>query len=320
VTRGGGAARDQLCVVAMSWDIRGKRVLVTGATSGIGLEAAHSLAQQGANVVLVGRDAAKTARCLDEVRKGARSAEVTSLLCDFSRQADVRRLAYDVLHRFDRLDVLVNNAGGVFRRRTMTEDGIEATFAVNHLGYFLLTQLLLERIVQSAPARIVNVASIAHRSATMDFDDLFFERGYRTMRGYSRSKLANVLYTRTLAQKLAGTDVTVNCLHPGAVDTNMWSSAPVWTKPLLAVIRKVFFIPAKEGGRRIVQLVVDPELSNMTGAYFENGKVTFPSRLAQNDAVARRLWEDSERLTGLTRAPAREVPPRTGDAARVVTP
>ena len=118
----------------MTWDIRGKRVLVTGATSGIGLEAARSLAQQGANVVLVGRDAAKTARCLEEVRKGTPSAEVTSLLCDFSRQADVRRLAYDVLHRFDRLDVVVNNAGGVFRQRTVTEDGIEATFTVNHLG------------------------------------------------------------------------------------------------------------------------------------------------------------------------------------------
>ena len=304
----------------MSWDIRGKRVLVTGATSGIGFEVARSLAQQGANVVLVGRDSAKTARCVDEVRRASPSAEVTSLLCDFSRQADVRRLAYDVLHRFDRLDVLVNNAGGVFRQRTITEDGIEATFAVDHLGYFLLTQLLLERIVQSAPARIVNVASIAHRRGTMDFDDLFFERGYRVMRAYSRSKLANVLYTRALAQKLAGTVVTVNCLHPGAVDTNIWSGAPAWTKPLLAVIRKLLFIPAKEGGRRIVRLVVDPELSNTTGQYFENGRAVRPSRLAQDDAVARQLWEESERLNALVRAPARETAPRPPSPARVVTP
>jgi NAD(P)-dependent dehydrogenase (short-subunit alcohol dehydrogenase family) len=304
----------------MSWDIRGKRVLVTGATSGIGFEAARMLAQRGATVVMVGRDAAKTARCVEEVRKGAAGAEVTSLLCDFSRQADVRRLAYDVLQRFDRLDVLVNNAGGVFLNRTLTEDGIEATFAVNHLGYFLLTQLLLDRIVQSAPARIVNVASIAHRRGTMDFDDLFFERGYRIMRAYSRSKLANVLYTRELARKLAGTGVTVSCLHPGAVDTNIWSSAPPWTKPLLAVIRKLLFIPAKEGGRRIVQLVVDPELSNTTGQYFEDGKLRHASRLAQDDAVARRLWEESERLTGLARANAREAPPRKGDPVRVITP
>jgi NAD(P)-dependent dehydrogenase (short-subunit alcohol dehydrogenase family) len=205
-----------------------------------------------------------------------------------------------VLQRFNRLDVLVNNAGGVFRDRIVTEDGIEATFAVNHLGYFLLTQLLLDRIVQSAPARIVNVASVAHRRGTMDFDDLFFERGYRILRAYSRSKLANVLYTRALAQKLAGTGVTVNCVHPGAVDTNIWSGARTWMKPLLTLVRKVFMIPAKEGGRRIVQLVVDPELSNTTGQYFENGKVVFPSRTAQDDALARRLWEESERLTGLS--------------------
>src|SRR5207244_4925188 len=156
---------------AMTWDIRGKRVLVTGATSGIGLEAARSLAKQGAKVVLVGRDAAKTARCLDDVRASAPGAEVSSLLCDFSRQPEVRRLAEEVLRRYDRLDVLVNNAGTVFKNRTLTEAGIEATFAVNHLGYFLLTQLLLERIVASAPARIVNVASIGHRRGTMDFQD-----------------------------------------------------------------------------------------------------------------------------------------------------
>src|SRR5919106_5004897 len=181
-----------------SWDIRGKRVVVTGATSGIGLEAARSLAKQGANVVMIGRDPAKTARCLEEVRAAAPGAEISSLLCDFSRQADVRRLAEEILQRFDRLDVLVNNAGTVFAKRTLTDDGIEATFAVNHLGYFLLTRLLLDRIVQSAPARIVSVASIAHRRATMDFDDLFFERGYSVFQAYGRSKLANILYSRQL--------------------------------------------------------------------------------------------------------------------------
>src|SRR5437588_12245076 len=144
----------------MTWNIRGKRVLVTGATSGIGLEAARSLAQQGAKVLMVGRDAGKTASCLEEVRRSAPGADVSSLLCDFSRQADVRRLAADVLAKFDRLDVLVNNAGSVFQHRTLTEDGIEATFAVNHLGYFLLTQLLLDRIVRNPPAPTVHVASV----------------------------------------------------------------------------------------------------------------------------------------------------------------
>ena len=283
----------------MTWDIRGKRVLVTGATNGIGLEAARSLARQGAKVVLVGRDAAKTARCLADVRASAPGAEVSSLLCDFSRQKEVRRLAEEVLRRFDRLDVLVNNAGTVFKNRTLTEDGIEATFAVNHLGYFLLTQLLLERIVQSAPARIVNVASIAHRRATMDFDDLFYERGYFLMKAYGRSKLGNVLYTRLLAQKLAGTGVTVNSLHPGAVDTGIWSAAPAWTKPLIAILRKFAFISAEEGGRRIVQLVASPELSGTTGQYFENGGIVDPAPRARDDALARRLWQESERLTGL---------------------
>jgi retinol dehydrogenase-14 len=283
----------------MAWDIRGKRVVVTGATSGIGLEAARSLAKQGAKVVMVGRDAAKTARCLDEVRAGAPGAEVSSVLCDFFRQREVRRLADELLRDFDRLDVLVNNAGTVFKVRTLTEDGIEATFAVNHLGYFLFTQLLLERIVQSAPARIVNVASIGHRRATMDFEDLFFERGYMLMKAYGRSKLANVLYTRLLAQKLAGTGVTVNALHPGAVDTAIWSGAPAWTKPIIAILRRFAFISAEEGGRRIVQLAVSPELSGTTGQYFENGRIIDPAPLARDDALARRLWQESERLTGL---------------------
>ena len=288
---------------AMTWDIRGKRVLVTGATSGIGLEAARSLAKQGAKVVMVGRDTAKTARCLDDVRASAPGAEVSSLLCDFSRQPEVRRLADEVLRRYDRLDVLVNNAGTVFKNRTLTEAGIEATFAVNHLGYFLLTQLLLERIVASAPARIVNVASIGHRRGTMDFQDLFFERGYFLMKAYARSKLGNVMYTRLLAEKLAGTGVTVNSLHPGAVDTAIWSGAPAWARPLIAIIGKFAFISAEEGARRIVHLVVSPELSGTTGQYFEKDRVVDPAPLARDAALARRLWQESERLTGYHEPP-----------------
>ena len=291
----------------MAWEIGGKRVLVTGATSGIGLEAARRLAARGADVVLVGRDAAKTARCVDAVRADARGGKVSSLLCDFSRQSDIRRLADEVLRTFDRLDVLVNNAGTVFKQRTVTADGIEATFAVNHLGYFLLTQLLLDRIVRSAPARIVNVASIGHRRGTLDFDDLHFRRGYFIMKAYGRSKLANVLYTRRLAQKLAGTGVTVNCLHPGSVDTAIWSGAPGWSKPLIAVMRRLFFIPVEKGAQRIVDLVVDPALSETTGKYFEDGKLVDPARLARDDALGTRLWDVSERLTGLSGADAGSV-------------
>jgi len=289
----------------MTWNIRGKRVLVTGATSGIGFAAACSLAQQGARVALVGRNAAKTARCVEKIRAAAPGAEVSSFLCDFSRQSEVRRLAAEVLRNPDRIDVLVNNAGSVFKRRELTEDGIEATFALNHLGYFLLTRLLLDRIVRSAPARIVNVASIGHRRGTMDFDDLFFQREYKLMRAYGRSKLANVLFTRHLARKLAGTGVTVNCLHPGAVNTAIWSRAPLLARPIIALVGLFAFISAEEGGQRIVDLVVNPELAGTTGQYFENGRLTEPSPLARDDALAARLWEESERLTQLdTRAPS----------------
>ena len=298
----------------MSWDIRGKRVLVTGGTNGIGLETSRSLARLGARVVLVGRDPAKTARRLEEIRASAPGAEVSSLLCDFSSQRDVRSLAGEVVRGFDRIEALVNNVGAVFKKRTLTGDGIEKTFAVNHLGHFLFTQLLLERIVRSAPARIVTVASVAHRRATMDFDDLFFEHGYVLMKAYGRSKLANVLYTRLLAQKLAGTGVTANCVHPGGmVDTGIWSGAPAWTQPVLAVLRRFAFTPAEEGARHVVRLVASPELSGTTGQYFEQDRAVSPSRLARDEAIAQRLWEESERLTGLRRGA------RSSEGARPAT-
>jgi retinol dehydrogenase-14 len=280
-----------------NWSIDGKTVLVTGGTSGIGFEAAISLARLGARITIVGRDAAKAERSAALI--GERSGrEIAALACDFSSQASIRKLAAEVLARYPRLDVLVNNAGGVWKSRSLTVDGIESTFAVNHLGYFLLTNLLLDRIVASGPARIVNVASIGHRRASMDFADLGYEKGYFVMKAYMRSKLGNVLFTNELARRLAGRGVTVNSLHPGSVATNIWSGAPGWAKPIITLLLRPFFISAAKGAERVVQLATSPDLDAVTGAYFEDGRAVTPSRLALDEALAKRLWTVSAELVG----------------------
>jgi NAD(P)-dependent dehydrogenase (short-subunit alcohol dehydrogenase family) len=281
-------------------DLSGKTVLITGATSGIGFEASVELARMGAQLVIVGRNEAKTAPKAEEVRKRSGSNRVEFLICDFASQRQVRRLAEAFQARHDSLHLLVNNAGTVFPKRTLTEDGIEATFAVNHLSYFLLTHLLLDLLVKSAPARIVNVSSVAHYRGTMDFDDLMFERGYRLMRAYSRSKLANVLFTRELARRLKGSGVTVNALHPGAVATNIWSSAPRTIRPVLWIAKRLMITPA-EGAKTILYLATSRDVEGTTGLYFERNRPKLPSQLARDDAVANRLWKESDRLVGNTR-------------------
>ena len=277
-----------------------KTILITGATSGIGLHAAIDLARRGHRVVMVGRDPARTDEALAQVVTASGSSQVTTLLCDFSSQAAIRRLAEDFRARETRLDILINNAGQVNKRRLETVDGIEMTFAVNHLGYFLLTNLLLDLVLRSAPARIISVASIGHRQGTLDFDDLGFARGgYRIMRAYGRSKLANVLFAAELARRLAGTGVTSNSLHPGGVNTNIWSGAPLWAKPIITLLFKPFFITPEKGASYVVALATRPDLENVTGLYFEEDKVSTPAQLAQDPALARRLWEESAKLVGL---------------------
>jgi len=276
-------------------DLTGKTVLITGATSGIGFEASVRLAQLGAILVMVGRDLAKTAAKVEEVRKRSGAASVESLLCDFSSQERIHGLAEEFRARHKRLHILVNNAGGVFAKRTLTVDGIEATFAVNHLGYFLLTYLLLDLLVKSAPARLINVASAAHYRGTMDFDDLGFERGYKIMRAYSRSKLANVLFTRELVARMDGMGVTFNCLHPGAVATNIWNGAPRWMRPVINAARLFMLTPA-QGAEAIVYLAFSPEVEGKSGLYFENNHSKTPSVLASDSSVAKQLWERSSKL------------------------
>jgi NAD(P)-dependent dehydrogenase (short-subunit alcohol dehydrogenase family) len=281
------------------WDVCDKKVLVTGATSGIGLATSMELARRGAHVIMVGRDAARTERAAAETIARSGSANVSHLLCDFSVQASIRNLVERYRSRYDRLDVLVNNAGGVSKKRRLTVDGIETTFAVNHLGYFLTTNLLGDLLTDSAPARVVTVASYGHRTATLDFDDIGFKRGYSIIKAYKRSKLCNVLFSAALARRLAGTGVTSNSVDPGGVNTNIWSRAPLWAKPIIAVKVKPRLVSPEEGASHVVHLVADPGLEEVTGQYFEADAAVAPALIAQNEDIGRRLWELSAQLVDL---------------------
>ena len=278
-----------------------KTYVITGGSDGIGLECASQLAaaDPGCRVVIVGRSPDRTATAVGRIRSEQPSCRVDSLLCDFAVQHAVRLLAEDLLKTCARIDVLVNNAGTVFSRRHLTADGIESTFAINHLAGFLLTALLRDRLVESAPARVVFTSSAAHYSATMDLDDLGFEQGYSIMKAYGRSKLANVLTARRLAQDLEGTGVTVTALHPGAIATNIWSGAPWFAQPVLAALKRWRMETPEVGGSRLAYLATSPEVEGQTGGYYDHNRLREPSELARDDALAERLYVASARLTGL---------------------
>jgi retinol dehydrogenase 14 len=273
----------------------GKVCLVTGANSGIGKVTATELARMGARVVMVCRDRRRGDAALAEVKQATGNEQAELMLCDLSSQADIRRFADEFKATHDRLDVLVNNAGVYMRKRTVTVDGIEATFAINHLGYFLLTNLLLDLLEQSAPSRIVSVSSDAHAHGHINFDDLQGIERYGGVKAYCHSKLANILFTRELARQLAGTPVTANCLHPGAVATGIFRSLP---KIIEAIIKRVTLSPEK-GAQTSIYLASLPTVEQVTGKYFVKCAEARPSAEAQNDEIAQRLWAESVRLTGL---------------------
>jgi NAD(P)-dependent dehydrogenase (short-subunit alcohol dehydrogenase family) len=281
------------------WTVQDKIIMVTGATSGIGRVTTLELAKQGATVILAVRSESKARKTVSEIRKEAGHNRVDYLLVDFASQADIRHMAAKFLERYDALHVLINNHGkaNVFRRET--EDGLEETFAVNHLGYFLLTNLLLDRIIASAPARIINVSSNSHHDGRIDFDNLQLEHGYSWNRAYGTSKLANILFTIELADRLRGTGVTANALHPGWVATNIGAN----NVPILGRLFKAFInltaMSAEEGAQTTLYLATSPEVADISGQYFYKSKPKQPSAAAQDKELARRLWQVSEQLVGL---------------------
>lgn len=274
-----------------------KTTIVTGATSGIGRITALELAKEGATVVLAVRNESKAKKAVANIRREAGHNRVDYLLVDFASQASIRQMAAKFLERHDRLDILINNHGKINILRRETAEGIEETFAVNHLGYFLLTNLLLERIIASAPARIINVSSGSHRDGRIDFDNLQLEEGYSWNRAYGNSKLANILFTIELADQLAGTGVTANALHPGWVATNIGANnVPFFGRIGKAIINLTAMSPEK-GAETTLYLATSPDVAGISGKYFYKCKPVRPTAAAQDKAVARRLWEVSERLT-----------------------
>ena len=284
-------------------DMSGKMVMVTGATNGIGEVTARELARMGAYTIVVGRDREKGERVAGEIQRATGSEHVDLMLADLSSMEAVRQLAADFKAKHDRLDVLVNNAGAIFLDRRTTVDGYEMTFALNHLGPFLLTNLLLETLKASAPARIVNVSSDAHYREAMDFDDVMHENGYRGMTAYSQSKLANVLFTYELARRLEGTGVTVNAVHPGIVRTGFGDNHGVIVRALMSVIKRFAGRSPEKGAETMIYLASSPDVEGVTGKYFMDNAAKRSSDVSYDETSWERLWTISEELTGL-RVPA----------------
>jgi retinol dehydrogenase 14 len=283
----------------MSVPMAGKTVLITGATSGIGRATALGLARMGAHLAITGRDRVRTEDAAREIRAAA-GGQVDVLVADLSSQSEVRRLAEQVLQSLSRIDVLINNVGGYWNTRHVTVDGLERTFALNHLAPFLLTNLLLDRLRQSVPARVVTVASNAHAQGRIEFDDLQGERSYSGARAYSQSKLANVLFTYELARRLPATSVTANALHPGVTRTSFGAEDPGGVQRLLVPLMRPFMKAPAQGAATSIHLASAPDLEQVTGRYFANSKPKRSSKRSYDEAAAARLWRVSADLVGLT--------------------
>ena len=279
----------------MNREMTGKLCIVTGANAGIGKETALGLAKLGATVVMICRDRDRGEAAQREIKKRSGNDRVELMLCDLGSQKSIEQFANDFKEHYDRLDVLVNNAGVLMRERSLNEDGIESTFAINHLGYFLMTNLLLDLLKTSAPARIVNVASTAHKYGKIDISGWVIGSDYSAFGAYANSKLANVLFTYELARRLEGTGVTANCLHPGAVGTNLFRGLPKLLQALIALVT----MGPERGARTSIYLAGSPDVEGVSGKYFARRREEKSSDASYDRDAARQLWEVSQELTGL---------------------
>jgi NAD(P)-dependent dehydrogenase (short-subunit alcohol dehydrogenase family) len=278
--------------------MKGKIVVLTGGTSGIGEVAADKLAQMGARIVLIARDKSRAEATLARLRARASGVAHSVHYADLTRLTEMKRVAAEIARQETRIDVLINNAGAMFATRRLTEDGLEYTFALNHMAYFVVTEGLRERLAASAPARIVNTASAAHQGATFDFDNLQSEKSFSATKAYGHSKLCNILFTRELARRLHGTGVTANCLHPGFVATRFGDESGGLISRL-AWLAKLFAISVDNGAKTIVHLASSPSVAEATGEYFYKCQPTTPSPAAHDNKAALLLWERSAALAGM---------------------
>jgi NAD(P)-dependent dehydrogenase (short-subunit alcohol dehydrogenase family) len=278
--------------------MEGKVCVITGATSGLGLEAAERLAKMGARLVLVGRDQVRGAAALARLRAAVPGASPSIHYGDLSKLSEMKRIATAIGSAEPRVDVLINNAGSMFASRHETVDGLEMTFALNHMAYFVVTNLLLDRLHAAGPSRIVSTASAAHLGQKLDFDDLQSRKRYGAQRAYGRSKLANILFTRELARRLDRTGVTANCLHPGFVATRFGADNGIFAR-LAIRIAMLGAIGVEKGADTIVYLASAPDVAGLSGGYYQRRRLTQASVESQNLATAQRLWTESARISGM---------------------
>lgn len=276
--------------------MRGKTIVITGATSGIGEVAAIRLAEQGARIVFTARDTVRAAATMEKLRRANGAVEHAVHLADLSLLAEMKRVAGEIAEE-PQIDVLINNAGAVFGTREETRDGLERTFALNHMSYFVITNLLLPRLKPGA--RIVSTASGAHRRAILDLDDLQSRRNYSGFPVYARSKLCNILFTRELARRIAGSGVTANCLHPGFVATRFGDQSGGLLAMGVWAAKRLSAISEEEGAKTLIYLAASQNVAEVNGAYFYECKIDMPSPAARDDRAAKRLWDMSAEISGV---------------------